>query len=84
MLDGKIQLTAFKNAKVKTIEGEECVVIPIKDNHLFKDRWGRIWVTVLAFPTTKLKPYTHNIIRSVEEKYRDGKQLIGGWKLKED
>ena len=83
MLDGKIQLTAFKGAKIQTLDGEECVVIPIKENNLFKDRWGRIWVTVLAFPTTKLLPFTHTIIRSVEEKYRDGKQLIGGWRLEE-
>lgn len=84
MLDGKIQLTAFKGAKIQTLEGEECVVIPIKENHLFKDRWGRIWATLLAFPDKKLLPWTHNMILSVPEKFRKERNWkVGGWKLEE-
>jgi len=83
MLDGKINLTSFKNASVQMVDGKKSVVIPIDDNHLFTAKNGGVYVTLLAFPTEKLKPWSHNIIRSTPKEFRNGNQLIGGFKLEE-
>ena len=83
MLNGKINLTSFHNSSVQEIDGKKCVVIPIEDNHLFEDRWGRIWVTLISFASAKLKPYTHWINISVKKEFRDKDWRVGAWRLEE-
>ena len=51
----------------------QSVVIPIEDNHLFEAKNENIYVSLLAFSTDRLKPFDHNIIRSVPKEFRNGK-----------
>ena len=81
MLNGTINLKAFKGSTIETINGKEGTFIPHEDNHLQIARNGGVYIKLLAFATNKLLPFSHNIILSVPEKFRNGKWLLGGWKL---
>jgi len=83
MKNGKINLTKFHSSKVIEHDGKRGVFIPIKDNHLTENRNNQVYVDVIAFPTTKLKPFDSNIIVSVPKEFRDGSFLIGGWRLED-
>ena len=69
--EGKLNLTAFKNAEVTEIRGIEGVFIPIKDNHLIEAKNQKVYATVFMFPTDRLKPYTHRIVRTAPEEERN-------------
>jgi hypothetical protein len=72
-----LRLTALKNAgkaRLTNQRGEavDCLIIPIKDNHLYESERGDIFLTVTAWENDKLKDgKTHLIKQSFNKEVRE-------------
>lgn len=72
-----LKLTALKDAgkaKLTNQRGEavDCLIIPIKDNHLYESERGDIFLTVTAWENDKLKDgKTHLIKQSFNKEVRE-------------
>tara|TARA_R110001632_G_scaffold9494_1_gene36458 strand:- start:1546 stop:1890 length:345 start_codon:yes stop_codon:yes gene_type:complete len=81
MIGGKLNLTAFKHAIKKGKSGQECLVIPIDDNNLFKSTKGNVYLDIIAFeirnPQAESKD-THIVKQSKPEDKRSNEDPIIG------
>ena len=72
-----LRLTALKNAGIANLQNAqreviECLVIPIKDNYLYKNDKGDIYINLAAFESDRLKDgKTHLIKQSLPKEVRE-------------
>jgi hypothetical protein len=69
----KLNLTTLKHGIITTPKGQECIVIPIVDNNLYKSEVGNIYLDLIAWPLkTVQKDQTHLVKQSLPKTVREG------------
>lgn len=72
-----LRLTALKSAGIANLQNAkrevvECLIIPIKDNHLHKNDKGDIYINLAAFKSDRLKDgKTHLVKQSLPKEVRE-------------
>ncbi len=75
-ISGKINLAQLHHV-VQTKKGKsgdvECLVIPIKANHLFKSEKGHVYLDLIAFDVKEPKDDTHIVKQSFPTEVREAR-----------
>lgn len=84
MISGKLNLAKFQHVlstfKNKAGEKEECIVIPIKRNNLFRSEKGNVFLDIAGFeiaPEKRKGDDTHIVVQSFSKEEREKRKAAG-------
>lgn len=77
-ISGKINLASLQHARMKTKQGNDCIVIPIKANNLFLSEKGNVYLDIQANEhIDSEKKTTHIVNQSVPKDVYDKLKAAG-------